>query len=122
MCDAEGSSIENYEEKKVLILEFLDENRIDGDENVEREDLYEKIQCYQTSHKKELFNIKQRSPDHFYSPDLAEVLARMEFYGLLLRDTRLIGNCNWDFFSLSKFGKEELNKPLTEKEVKEYES
>ena len=107
MCDAEGGTIERYKEKAEMILEFMAEHI---DDNIEREDLFRKIREYQILYGKGLFDIKQRSCDHFYCPDLAEVLARMEFYGLLRRETEWIKDGFYSFYSITELGSKVLNK------------
>ena len=99
MCDPEGGTIERYKEKAQMILEFMAEY---VDDNIEREDLFCKIREYQILCKKGLFDIKQRSSDHFYCPDLAAVLARMEFFGLLQRETDWIKDGFYDFYSANE--------------------
>jgi len=114
MCDAEGS-YRVSETERTLVLQFLEENGIEGDEAIYREDLYKNLRCYQELYGVKTFNIRERTPMHFYCPELSMTLQDLLFRRCVEVDTKWNGGFE-QYWGITEWGKEWLVLKRLEKE------
>lgn len=96
------SEIELKEE--TIILELLEQLNT----SVERENLSREMNIYQKEKEINIFDIKQRTPKHFYCPELGGELRKMLFRGLISLKMGCKNNDFGEYYSITKFGKDIL--------------
>ncbi len=91
-------------EEEFLILEVLDQLNT----SIERENLFKELSIEQGINGISVYNIKQRTPEHFYCPELGVELRELVFRGLISLETRWNVVGFEQHYRITKYGEEAL--------------
>jgi len=99
------------EEEQFLVFRVLEQLNT----SVERENLFREMKIAQESNGISVYNIKQRTREHFYCPELGIELQKLVFRGLISRETRWNGEGFEQYYKISEFGKEIIQESMTQR-------
>jgi len=103
--------VESNEEEQLLVFRVLEQLNT----SVERENLFREMKIYQESNGISVYNIKQRTCEHFYCPELGIELEKLVSEGLISRETRWNGEGFEQYYKISEFGKEIIQESMTQR-------
>lgn len=98
-------------EEELLILEVLE--RLNA--SVGRENIFREIKIAQERFGISIYNIKQRTREHFYCPELGVEIQKLVFRGLISLETRWNGEGFEQYYKISELGKEIIQEPMTQR-------
>lgn len=100
-------------DEQFLIFEVLE--RLNA--SVEREKLFKEIKRVQETNGGNIFNIKRRTHEHFYCPELGVEIQKLVFRELISLETRWNGEGFEQYYKISEYGRELIQESMAKRQI-----
>lgn len=99
------------EDGEILVLKVLEQHN----KPIEKEKLFEEVKLMQEKENMQIYNIKQRTPEHFYCPEIGVELQKMVFRELITLKVKWEGRWFEEYYKITDFGKEIFQESMTQR-------